>query len=51
MIKPMLIVLLLIASIKMGFANDHCHDKKSVDPESVTETVLGPMTEIRNPSR
>ena len=52
MIKPFLIVLMLIASIKMGFADDQCHHKKPVGPASVNEiTTNGPFTEIRNPSR
>ena len=42
MIKPFLIVLLLLVSIKMGFASDQCETKSD---------GIGPIVEIRNPLR
>jgi len=51
MIKPILIVLMLIASIKMGFANDQCHQKNDKKQIQSIEKNVGPITQIRNPQR
>lgn len=49
MLKPFLIVLLLIAAVKTGFAKaPDCYD---MEGEQVTSTSQSPIVEIRNPTR
>lgn len=49
MIKPLLIVLMLIAAVKTGFASTACHEMNM--EKNVTESQNGPITDIRNPNR